>query len=142
MEVQCIGKIKSSFSEPANLEEMRKAISVIVVNEEYEDGLYRIEENKHIQVIFYFDRSQGYELIAERRAGGVKGVFASRTPGRPSPIGVTVVELIERIGRELVVKGLDALDETPVIDIKPYVPAFDMSSKEGTENSQSVFYGK
>ncbi len=134
MEVQCIGRIKSSFSELANPEEMRKAISVIVVNEEYEDGLYRIEENKHIQVIFYFDRSQGYELIAERRVGGMKGIFASRTPGRPSPIGVTVAELIERRGRELVVKGLDALDETPVIDIKPYVPSFDMSSKEGTEN--------
>jgi tRNA (Thr-GGU) A37 N-methylase len=45
MEVQCIGRIKSSFSEPANPEEMHKAISVIVVNEEYEDGLYRIEES-------------------------------------------------------------------------------------------------
>ena len=49
----------------------------------------------------------------------MKGVFASRTPGRPSPIRVTVAELIKRRGRELVVKGLDALDETPVIDIKP-----------------------
>ncbi len=134
MEVQCIGKVKSSFREPANPEEMRKARSIIVVNEEYEDGLYRIEESKHLQVIFYFDRSEGYELIAKRRVGGVKGVFASRTPGRPSPIGVTVVELIERRGRELEVHGLDALDETPVIDIKPYVPAFDMSSKEITEN--------
>ncbi|MDY0386844.1 MAG: tRNA (N6-threonylcarbamoyladenosine(37)-N6)-methyltransferase TrmO [Methanolobus sp.] len=125
MEVKSIGKIKSSFTEPANPEEMRKERSVIVVNEEYEDGLYRIEESEHLQVIFYFDRSEGYELIAERRLGGKRGVFASRAPGRPSPIGATVVKLIERRGRELEVTGLDALDGTPVIDIKPYVPFMD-----------------
>lgn len=127
MEVKCIGKVKSSFNEPTSPEEMRKERSIIVVNEEYEDGLYKIEDIDHLQVIFYFDRSEGYELIAERRKGGVRGVFASRTPGRPSPIGVTVVELVERRGRELEVAGLDALDGTPVIDIKPYVPVFDES---------------
>jgi len=109
---------------------MRKERSTIVINEEYEDGLYRIEDSEYLQVIFYFDRSQGYELIAERRKGGVRGVFASRTPGRPSPIGVTVVELVQRRGRELEVKGLDALDGTPVIDIKPYVPVFDNSHSD------------
>lgn len=125
MEVQCIGKIKSSFKESTSPEEMRKERSIIVVNEEYEDGLYKIEDNDHLQVIFYFDRSEGYELIAERRKGGFRGVFSSRTPERPSPIGITVVELVERRGRELEVNGLDALDGTPVIDIKPYTPVFD-----------------
>lgn len=128
MEFKSIGMVKSSFSEPAMPEEMRKANSVIVVNEEFEDGLYKIEESTHLQVLFHFDKSKGYELIAERRVGGLKGVFASRTPGRPNPIGVTVVELIEKRGRELEVKGLDAIDNTPIIDIKPYVPVFDEAS--------------
>ena len=125
MEFKIIGMVKSSFSEPTLPEEMRKEKSVIVINEEFADGLYKIEENTHLQVLFHFDRSKGYELIAERRVGGLKGVFASRTPGRPNPIGVTVVELIEKRGGELEVKGLDAIDNTPVIDIKPYVPVFD-----------------
>ncbi|KXS43149.1 MAG: formylmethanofuran dehydrogenase subunit E region [Methanolobus sp. T82-4] len=125
MDVQCIGIVKGSFKDPTDPEKMRKANSMIVVNEEFEDGLYKIEENKYLQVVFYFDKSDGYELIAERRKGGLRGVFASRAPGRPSPIGVTAVELIDRKGRELMVKGLDALDDTPVIDIKPYVPVFD-----------------
>lgn len=130
MEIKSIGKIKSSFMVPTDLEEMRKEKSVIVVNEEYEDGLYRIEESEHLQVIFYFDRSEGYELIAERRKGGKKGVFASRAPGRPSPIGATVVKLMKRRGRELEVTGLDALDGTPVIDIKPYVPFMDEANDD------------
>lgn len=130
MDVQSIGVVNSKFKEPADPEEMRESNSTIIVDSEYEDGLYRIEENQYLQVIFYFDRSDGYELIAQRRKGGEKGLFASRSPRRPSPVGVSTVELVDRKGNELEVKGLDALDGTPVVDIKPHAPVCD----NGTSN--------
>lgn len=133
MHVQSIGTVNSKFKEPANPEEMRKSTSKIVVDSKYEDGLYRIEENQYLQVIFYFDKSDGYELIAQRRKGGTKGLFASRSPKRPTPLGVSVVELIERTGNELKVKGLDALNGTPVVDVKPYAPIFDSLTDSNDE---------
>lgn len=128
MDIEIIGSVHSEFQEPADPDIMRESVSTIVIKPEYEDGLYRIEESEHIQVLFYFDRSKGYDLIGKRRHGGIKGVFASRSPARPTPLGSSLVKLLSRNGTELKVQGLDALDGTPVIDIKPYAQPFD--SKE------------
>jgi formylmethanofuran dehydrogenase subunit E len=120
-----IGRINSSYKQPADPFEMRKQKSTIVIHEEYEEGLYRIEENKYLQVIFNFHLSDGYRLKGPTYHGEVKGVFACCSPRRPGAIGLTTVELLVREGRKLIVKGLDAVDGTPVLDIKPYVPPMD-----------------
>ncbi|KXS37482.1 MULTISPECIES: tRNA (N6-threonylcarbamoyladenosine(37)-N6)-methyltransferase TrmO [unclassified Candidatus Frackibacter] len=124
-QIKSIGRVQSKFKEAASPEEMRKEESTIIIDSKYEDGLYKIEDNDYLQVIFSFHLSEGYELIAPRRHGKERGVFACRSPRRPSSIGVTTVELLERDGRKLRVKGLDAIDGTPVIDIKPYANVMD-----------------
>jgi len=120
-----IGTVKSRFEQPADPDEMREGESVIVVEPEYEEGLYRIEDNDYIQVVFGFHLARGYTLKGPRRGGTVRGVFASRSPGRPTPVGITTVRLLAREGRRLRVKGLDAVDGTPVLDLKPYVSVMD-----------------
>ena len=122
-----IGEVKNQFTDPVGPEEMKGIISEIIIKEEYADGLYKIEENQYIMVVFAFHRKEdkGYDLIGERRYGGEKGVFSSRSPRRPSSIGVTVVKLLSRDDNILKVKGLDAINETPVLDIKPFARNYD-----------------
>ena len=127
--LKSIGTIKSDFEEPADIEEMRKHKSEIIIDPDYEEGLFKIEDNKHVQIIFHLHLSEGYNLKGARRHGKIRGIFASRSPNRPAPIAVTTVELLERKGRKLTVKGLDAVDGTPVLDIKPYSGWIDEPNK-------------
>ena len=87
---------------------------------EFEPGLTDIEGFSHLIVIWEFDRSHGFALLgtppSDNRA---HGVFATRSPRRPNPIGLTIVELLRRDGTELHVRGVDMLDGTPILDIKP-----------------------
>lgn len=136
MEIESIGTIKSKFDEPADPEEMQKEESTIVIKPEYEEGLYRIEDNDYLQVAFQFHLSDGYELKAPRRHGKVRGVFASRSPNRPSSIGTTCVELLERQGRKLKIKGLDAVDGTPVLDLKPYAAIMDKPNENFADKKE------
>ncbi len=115
-----IGVVRSKFKEPADPHEMRNHESTIYIDQNYEDGLYKIEENEYLQIVFHFHLSEEYSLQCTTYSGSFKGVFASRSPRRPSAIGVTTVKLLEKDGRKLRVKGLDAVDGTPVLDIKPY----------------------
>jgi len=124
-DIQEIGVVRNDMPEPMDPHEMRKRESVIEIHERYADGLYRIEDNRYIQVVFHFHRSESYELRGATYSGEVKGVFASRSPHRPSGIGVTTARLLRRDGTVLHVKGLDAVDGTPVLDIKPYAPSLD-----------------
>ncbi len=124
-EITEIGIIRSAFAEPADPFEMRKHESTIHVHQAFADGLYRLEENELIQVFFHFHRGNDGELIGPRRGGEARGVFASRSPNRPGRIGMTTVQLLERRGTTLRIIGLDAIDGTPVLDLKPYAPAFD-----------------
>ncbi|MBM7624426.1 tRNA (N6-threonylcarbamoyladenosine(37)-N6)-methyltransferase TrmO [Sporohalobacter salinus] len=130
MSFESIGIIESKFDEPVDPEEMRKEESTIVIDSEYREGLYRIEDNDYLQVLFQFHLSDSYKLKAPRHHGKIRGVFASRSPNRPSSIGVTCVELLERNGRRLRVKGLDAVDGTPVLDLKPYAASMDNPDKD------------
>jgi formylmethanofuran dehydrogenase subunit E len=136
-QIQEIGVVKNQFKKPADPFEMRKWESTIVVQEEFADGLYRIEENPYIQVIFNFHQSP-VDLVLKPRTydGTIKGVFACRSPRRPSALGLTTVKLLERNGCELRVKGLDAIDGTPVLDIKPYTNRLDAEEQELVEEER------
>ncbi len=129
-EIREIGFVKNKFREPADPFEIRKHESEIIIVQEYADGLHRIEENKYLQVIYSFHQSEGFKLIGPRYDGEVTGVFSSRSPKRPSSIGITTVKLIARNGNRLRVSGLDALDGTPILDLKPYEPRLDEPSLE------------
>jgi len=124
---QEVGVVKSKFKDPADIEEMRESESTVVVDPDYEEGLLGIEENDYLQVLFELHRSEDYRLQHTRRDGKFRGVFASRSPHRPNRIGSTVVELLSREGRNLRVRGLDAIDGTPVLDLKPYADWVDRS---------------
>ncbi len=114
-----IGFIKSSFEESANPTEMKKHFSYIHVNKKYTEGLFRIENSDYIDIVFGFNKSEGFDLKLNIFTGERKGVFASRSPNRPNFLGITTVELIEINDKVLKVKGLDALNNSPVYDIKP-----------------------
>jgi tRNA-Thr(GGU) m(6)t(6)A37 methyltransferase TsaA len=99
-----------------------EAEGTIEVAAEFEEGLTDIEGFSHLFVIWVFDRAEGYALTGvPPGAGRPHGVFATRSPYRPNPIGLTVVELLGRDGLSLRVRGVDMLDRTPVLDLKPYL---------------------
>lgn len=120
-----IGTVRSEFDQPADPATMRKHESRIILDPEFADGLTGINDNDVLTILFYLHESEGYDLVAPRRDGIERGTFACRSPHRPSPIGSTTVELVERDGHELRVTGLDAIDGTPVLDIKPYAASLD-----------------
>lgn len=101
---------------------VKSEVSEVVIDSEFQDGLFRIEENDEIVIVFLFDRSEGYDLRVHPRGDPTiptVGVFASRSPRRPNRIGITNVRLLEVRQNVLVVEGLDAWEGTPVLDIKP-----------------------
>jgi tRNA-Thr(GGU) m(6)t(6)A37 methyltransferase TsaA len=94
----------------------------IEVLPQFERGLTDIEGFSHLYVLWVFDRVEGFELLATPPTDTrPHGVFATRAPRRPNPIGLTVVELLKREGAVLYVRGLDMLEGTPVLDLKPYL---------------------
>ena len=105
--------------------------SEIIINEEYVDCLDGIEDFSHIVVLFWTNKvpDRARQLKKLHPAGlkemPLKGIFATRSPIRPNPICKTTVKLIERKGTILFVEGLDAIDNTPVVDIKPHIPFYD-----------------
>jgi tRNA-Thr(GGU) m(6)t(6)A37 methyltransferase TsaA len=106
-----------------------KRISRIEVLKEFEEGLQDIEGFSHIIVIYWFHKSQGYHLLVKTPWDDVPhGLFTTRSPHRPCPLALTVVELVAREKNILKVKGLDALDGSPLLDIKPYIPSVDERS--------------
>jgi tRNA-Thr(GGU) m(6)t(6)A37 methyltransferase TsaA len=131
---QAIGFIRSPYTDtksiPKGLGAKHDAEGVLDILPEFELGLTDIEGFSHLFVIWAFDRSDGYDLMGsppfDERP---HGVFATRSPRRPNPIALTVVELLNRDGGKLHVRGVDMLDGTPILDIKPYmssIPAEDL----------------
>ena len=98
----------------------------IEVFEAYESGLLDIDRCTHLYVL-YWQHKGDRKILQTRTPWGpeIRGVFSTRSPNRPNPIGLCVVDLMEREGRILKVKGLDALDGSPLIDIKPYEGSLD-----------------
>lgn len=119
---QPIGHVENEFDEPVKPEAIRSTESRIVLDPELITGLTGLEPGRQIMVVFCFHLSEGYDLLQHRRgdpAQPKRGVFALRTPRRPNPIGVTSVDLLAIEGNVLRVHGLDAVNGTPVLDIKP-----------------------
>jgi tRNA (adenine37-N6)-methyltransferase len=107
---------------PKGLGAEHTAEGTIEIRPDLEPGLLDIEGFSHLLVIWVFDRSDRTELVGTPPSDDrPHGVFATRSPRRPNPIGLTVVRLLEREGSHLRVAGVDMLDGTPVLDIKPYL---------------------
>jgi len=107
---------------PKGLGAKHHADGVLKILPEFEAGLTDIEGFSHLIVLWEFDRSKGFELTASPPSDKrTHGVFATRSPLRPNPIGLTTIELLSRKGTELHVRGVDMLDGTPILDIKPYL---------------------
>jgi len=121
-----IGYVRSPHSSrtdvPRGLGATHVAEGTIELRPDLADGLRDIEGFSHLFVVWVFHRSEGYQLVRENPTDGLEhGVFATRSPHRRNPIGLTVVELLRRDGHVLHVRGVDMLDGTPVLDVKPYL---------------------
>ena len=121
-----IGTVRSPYTETSKIPKgcgaRHDAEGVIEIDPEFEDGLKDIEGFSHLYVLWVFDKAQGYDLVSTPPTDNTPhGVFATRSPRRPNPIGLTVVQLLRRDGRNLYVSGVDMLDGTPILDIKPYL---------------------
>jgi len=99
---------------------------IIEILAEFTEGLQDVEHHPHLIILYWLDRSDRTVLRSTPPQTEIEnGVFATRSPNRPNPIGYGVVDLIRREGNRLFVRGLDALDGTPVLDIKPYLVGID-----------------
>ena len=113
---------KNTNEIPKGLGAKHEADGVLNLKPEFEPGLTDIEGFSHLVVLWEFDRSQGFDLLGTPPSDNrPHGVFATRSPRRPNPIGLTIVELLRREGRNLHVRGVDMLHGTPILDIKPYL---------------------
>jgi tRNA-Thr(GGU) m(6)t(6)A37 methyltransferase TsaA len=129
--MRTIGFIRSPYAEagqiPKGLGAQHKAEGVLELLPEFEQGLQDIEGFSHLVVVWVFHGSDGYELVGKTPTDNrVHGVFATRSPRRPNPIGLTAVELLRRDRNLLHVRGVDMLNGTPVLDIKPYLSSIPM----------------
>lgn len=123
---QPIGSIRSPYKDsasiPKGLGAKHDAEGILEIFPAFAAGLQDIEGFSHLFVLWVFDRSEGFELVGlppvDRKP---HGVFSTRSPRRPNPIGLTVVELLRRDHGSLHVRGVDMLDGTPILDLKPYM---------------------
>lgn len=134
MKIRPIGIVKNNVTEPQDAE-WGKVVSEIVINKEYQQALYQIEGFSHIIVLYWMSRiSTAKRSVLKVHPRGRKdlplvGVFATRSQMRPNPIGLTTVKVLECHGNVIKVTGLDAINGTPVLDIKPYIPEHDSPAR-------------
>jgi tRNA-Thr(GGU) m(6)t(6)A37 methyltransferase TsaA len=138
LEAKPIGKVQNDV-QPGQDVTWEGIDSRIIIDQEWAEGLEGLEEFSHIVVLFWLDRPKTNETPLQvhpeaREDLPLVGVFATRAPVRPNPIGVTAVELLARDGNVLRVRGLDAYDGTPVLDIKPYLIRGDMKPGAAVPN--------
>jgi tRNA-Thr(GGU) m(6)t(6)A37 methyltransferase TsaA len=123
-----IGTVRNEIRTPI-VQGWGKVVSDLLLDERYTEGLDGIEDFSHVIVIFWMDQAGSPKSmkghVQNREDLPVVGLFARRGPSRPNPIGITAVRILGRDKNVLRVQGLDAMDGTPVLDIKPYTPAFD-----------------
>lgn len=132
LEIRIIGRARSPWRrredaphQPIASPDARGAVEVF---EDYRDALGDLESFDRIWLVFLFDRSKGWApKVKPPRGGPKRGVFATRAPNRPSQIGLTavVIEGVDAAAGVIRVAGMDLLDGTPILDIKPYLPMFD-----------------
>jgi tRNA-Thr(GGU) m(6)t(6)A37 methyltransferase TsaA len=125
-----IGVVHSPFKEPQNVP-IQAAVSkgikgTVEVAHQYVAGLKDLEGFSHIILIFHFHQSKAYSLLVKPYLDeNLRGLFSTRAPSRPNPIGISIVRLTKIEDNILYVQDLDIIDSTPLLDIKPYVPKFD-----------------
>ena len=124
MQLQEIGVVHNNYKDLTDIPRqgrMSEEVSEIEIHPAFTDGLLKIEQNKHLIVLYWAHLAKRDLLKTIPPASKeIHGVFASRSPGRPNPLSLCIAELIAREGTILRVKGLDALDGSSIIDIKPY----------------------
>ena len=124
MQLQEIGIVHNAYKNLTDIPRqgrMSEEISEIEIHANFSDGLLKIEQNKYLIVLYWAHLAKRDILkTIPPAAKELHGVFASRSPGRPNPLSLCIAELIAREGNTLRVKGIDALDGSSVIDIKPY----------------------
>lgn len=128
---QPIGHVRSPYETvqqiPKGLGAKHEAEGILEILPQFEPGLTDIEGFSHLIVLWVFDRCGEFELLGTPPSDNrPHGVFATRSPRRPNPIGLTIVELVRREGPSLHVRGVDMLDGTPILDIKPYLSSVPM----------------
>lgn len=117
-----IGHVENAFDEPTAPETLRAVESRIILDPTLTEGLTSLEAGQSLLVIFVFHRSHGFELLQHPRGDKnrpKRGVFALRSPNRPNAIGVSEVDLVSIKDNELHVRRLDAINGTPILDLKP-----------------------
>jgi len=125
-----IGIIRSPFTQivgtPIQPAFSKDEEGTVEVFPQFKEGLKDLEGFSHIILIYHFHKSKGYSLLCRPFLDNVeRGLFATRAPRRPNPIGLSIVRLKQIRNNTLTVSSLDILDGTPLIDIKPYIPHFD-----------------
>ncbi len=132
-----IGHIESPFAEGDDVPiqpSFSDAFGTITIDPEYVEGLTELDGFSHIILIYYFDRATTVDLkVVPYLDDKPKGIFAIRHPNRPNKLGFSIVQLVKIEKNKLLVKGIDVLNGTPLIDIKPFVPEFDVKGIEQTE---------
>jgi len=122
-----IGYVRTDADEDQIRKDRKNVLSEIIISEELTEALDGIEDFSHLFIIFHMHKAFTERIDLKVHPRGrldlpLVGVFATRSPYRPNPIGLTLVELIERKGNKIKVRGLDAINGTPIIDIKPFDP--------------------
>jgi len=126
--LKAIGTVRSEIKQPTR-QKSTDTVSEIIIDSSLAEALDNLEEFSHIIVLYWLHKSphRAPKKVHPKGNPGTEpmGVFATRSPDRPNPIGKTTVRLLERKDNVLKVQGLDAIDGTPVLDIKPYIPGYD-----------------
>jgi len=130
-----IGIVRSPFKEPYGTPIQppgaRGVEGTVEVFPEYEEGLKDVDGFSHIVLIYHFHLSDEFSLeVKPYLDDRIRGVFATRAPARPNPIGISIVRLVRVEGHRLSIRDVDIVDGTPLLDIKPYVPDFDSPEAE------------
>ena len=132
MPLKAIGIVRSDTKQPAR-RDYAKVVSEIVIDSSLTEALDGLEEFSHIIVLYWMHQAASGKVPLKIHPMGKQelplvGLFATRSPNRPNPIGKATVRLLQRQGNILRVEGLDAIDGTPVIDIKPYISGYDSAA--------------
>ncbi len=123
-----IGFVENDFQNPDDPKRIRNSNSVLVLDEKCIPAMEGLERFRYLIVIYHMDKAPGYREKVHPmgdKSAPMRGVLSTRSPCRPSPLGITVVEVLEVKKNRIKVTGLDALDGSPLLDIKPYEEHFD-----------------
>jgi tRNA-Thr(GGU) m(6)t(6)A37 methyltransferase TsaA len=128
VEIVPIGRIYTPFRSKSDtpIQPFRsEAVGRVEVFKQYAEGLSDTEGFSHLILLYVFHESSGYQLTVKPFLDNQpRGLFATRYPARPNQIGLSIVKLLRREGNTLIANGIDVLDGTPLVDIKPYIPDF------------------